>query len=60
MHNDDDERDVVWLATLGHSRKYIAYELGLSSTTVATHLARALGKLGLPSRLALIRATASP
>jgi DNA-binding CsgD family transcriptional regulator len=48
------ERDVVAFAALGHSNKHIAYLLGLSPTTVATHLAGALAKLGLRSRRELI------
>jgi DNA-binding CsgD family transcriptional regulator len=49
------ERQVAAYAALGHSNKLIAYELGLSSTTIATHLARALEKLGLDSRRELVQ-----
>ncbi len=50
-----DERDVVWLATHGHSRKYIAYELGLSVSQVGRRLATAMRKLRVPSRRDLLR-----
>jgi DNA-binding NarL/FixJ family response regulator len=49
------ERQVVAYAALGHSNKVIAYELGLSSSTVGSHLARARAKLALPSGAALRR-----
>jgi DNA-binding CsgD family transcriptional regulator len=48
------ERQVVWYASLGHSNKLIGYELGLPSSTVATHLTRAGQKLRTGSRLELI------
>jgi DNA-binding CsgD family transcriptional regulator len=48
------ERQVATYASLGHSNKLIAYELGLRGSTVATHLAQATRKLGLASRQALI------
>ncbi len=48
------EAQVATLAALGHSDKHIAYELGLQSSTVATHLRRALLKLRLPDRRALV------
>jgi DNA-binding CsgD family transcriptional regulator len=51
----DEERDVVWLATLGHSRKYIAYELGLAAATVTKRLSSALRKLRIGSRRELLR-----
>jgi DNA-binding NarL/FixJ family response regulator len=41
---------------LGHSNKLIAYDVGVSTSTVATLLARARAKLGVESRIALIRA----
>ena len=50
------EAQVATLAALGHSDKHIAYELGLQSSTVATHLRRALVKLRLPDRRALVLA----
>jgi DNA-binding CsgD family transcriptional regulator len=43
------ERQVVAYAALGQSNKVIAYELGLSTSTVGGHLARARAKLALPS-----------
>ena len=49
------EAQVVTLAALGHSDKHIAYELGIQRSTVATHLRRALAKLRLPTRGALVR-----
>ncbi len=48
------ERQVVGYAGAGHSNKVIAYELGLTLSTVAGHLAKARAKLALPS-LAAIR-----
>jgi DNA-binding CsgD family transcriptional regulator len=48
------ERQVIAYVAAGHSNKVIAYELGLSMSTVSGHLARAKRKLGLPS-LAAIR-----
>lgn len=47
---------VAGLAALGHSDKYIGYELGIARSTVSTHLARALEKLHLPDRRALVAA----
>ena len=44
------ERQVLAYAALGHSNKVIAYELGLSTSTIAGHLARARVKSRLPSR----------
>jgi DNA-binding CsgD family transcriptional regulator len=49
------ELQVARAAALGHSNKLIAYELGLSTSTVATLLARAGRKLRLGSRAGLIR-----
>jgi DNA-binding CsgD family transcriptional regulator len=48
------ERVIAHLAALGKTNKLIAYELGLSPSTVATHLATALRKLGLRSRTQLV------
>jgi DNA-binding CsgD family transcriptional regulator len=48
------ERSVAHLAALGKTNKLIAYELGLSSSTIATHLSAALRKLGLESRTQLV------
>ena len=47
------ERQVLAYAGLGHSNKVIAYELGLSTSTVSTHLARARKKMRLPLGVAL-------
>lgn len=49
------ERQALGYAALGHSNKLIAYELGLSPSTVATHLSQAAHKLGARSRVELIR-----
>jgi DNA-binding CsgD family transcriptional regulator len=53
------ERQVIGYAVLGHSNKLIAYELGVSPSTVANHLATAAAKLGIRSRAALVQAAAS-
>jgi DNA-binding CsgD family transcriptional regulator len=50
------EREVVACAAMGHSNKLIAYDLGLSTGTVAVLLTRAAKKLGVSGRVALIRA----
>jgi DNA-binding CsgD family transcriptional regulator len=50
------ERQVVELAAQGHSDDFVAYTLGLSATTVQTHLQRALTKLGIATRVQLVRA----
>lgn len=50
------EQQVLALAARGHANKYIGYELGLSPSTVATHLRRGLTKLGVPTRAALVAA----
>lgn len=50
------ERQVVGFVALGHANKLIGYELGISASTVATHLTSAAKKLGLGSRLELIKA----
>jgi DNA-binding CsgD family transcriptional regulator len=49
------ERDVVAYAVQGHSNKYIAYLLGLSTGDVAGRLRSAQAKLGVGSRMELIR-----
>lgn len=50
------ERQVLELALRGHSNKYIGLDLGLTASTVATHLRRTMSKLGVESREALIQA----
>jgi DNA-binding NarL/FixJ family response regulator len=49
------ERQVVGYACLGHPNKLIAYEMGLSASSIATYLARAAEKVGADSRPTLIR-----
>lgn len=52
------ERDVAWLTALGHSYKYIAYELGIDISSVVRRLRTVLGKLRLRTRGELVRAFA--
>ncbi|HLK37701.1 MAG TPA: LuxR C-terminal-related transcriptional regulator [Polyangiaceae bacterium] len=54
------ERQVIAYAAAGHPNKIIAYELGLTSSTVAGHLARARAKLALPSLEAVRKLLAVP
>jgi DNA-binding CsgD family transcriptional regulator len=49
------EREVVAFAAMGHHNKLIAYNLGISHSTVRVLMARAAGKLGAHSRDELIR-----
>jgi DNA-binding CsgD family transcriptional regulator len=49
------ERQVVDLMVQGQSLKYVGLELTLSTSTVATLLRRAMRKLGVESRLELVR-----
>lgn len=49
------ERQVVGYAALGQPNKLIAYELGLSPSTVGVLLSRAARKLGARSRAELLR-----
>jgi DNA-binding CsgD family transcriptional regulator len=51
----EQERRVIGGVVAGHSNKLIAYELGVSPSTVATHLSRAMGKLGVHTRVELVR-----
>ena len=53
------ERQAVAYASLGHTNKLIAYEMGITATTVAVLLHRAARKLGASSRDELLRAYAS-
>lgn len=50
------EARVLAALAKGHSNKLIAYELGLTTSTVGTLLARAARKLGCKTRIALARA----
>jgi DNA-binding NarL/FixJ family response regulator len=54
MALSERERQVVALAALGRSNKFIAYELGLAHSTVRVLMARACAKLGVASRSELI------
>jgi len=49
------ERQIAGYAAMGHSNKLIAYELGVSESTVATHLSTAAQKMGVRTRVELIR-----
>jgi len=49
------EREVVQRVVQGYSNKEIATQLTLSVKTVETYRARALEKLGLTNRAALVR-----
>ena len=53
------EREVVEHASRGWSNKLIAYELGVATSTVSTHLSHAAAKLGLASRSAVIQTFAA-
>jgi DNA-binding NarL/FixJ family response regulator len=52
---NDEERQVAALVSRGHSPTLIAYELGLSPSTVSERLQRALRKLGMRSKAELVR-----
>jgi len=47
------ERQIARFVALGHSNKLIAYELGVSEESVATHVRRAAAKLGVGGRVQL-------
>ena len=51
----DREADVAKLTAYGYSNKEIATQLGISVKTVDTYKARAMEKLGLHSRSAIVR-----
>lgn len=55
----DREYQVVAFLSLGHSTKLIAYDLGISDSTVRVLLARAATKLGVTSREQLVQAIKS-
>ncbi len=44
------EREIVLLAALGHTSRFIAARLGISARTVETHLSHAFGKIGVENR----------
>lgn len=44
------EREIVLLAALGYSSRFIAERLTISSRTVETHLSHAFGKIGVDNR----------
>jgi DNA-binding CsgD family transcriptional regulator len=48
------ERQVAALAARGHANKVIAYDLGLTVSTVSVYLGKAARKLGVRGRVALI------
>lgn len=52
----DREKQVLGYARLGHHNKLIAYELGISDSTVRVLMSRAMGKLGVESREELLKA----
>ncbi|HEY8200084.1 MAG TPA: helix-turn-helix transcriptional regulator, partial [Actinomycetota bacterium] len=49
------EREVAALAVAGRSTRDIAGELGIGERTVETHLDNVYAKLGVDSRLELVR-----
>jgi len=49
------ENDIVWLAAFGHTYKFIAYELGITVSTVVRRLQSAMLKLGVATRHDLLR-----
>lgn len=53
------ERQVTERAARGLASKQIALELDIAEPTVGNHLARALGKLGIPNRMILIQTRAA-
>jgi DNA-binding CsgD family transcriptional regulator len=50
------EKQVIGYAKLGHHNKLIAYELGISASTVRVLLARAAAKLGVRTRIEVLNA----
>lgn len=53
-----EEHDVLSFVCQGHSSKATAYALGVSESTVSVRLERAAHKIGLSSRLELVRIAA--
>jgi DNA-binding NarL/FixJ family response regulator len=49
------QRQMLFFVAQGHSNKVIAYELGISESTVATHLRRAMSAMKCGSRLELVQ-----
>jgi DNA-binding NarL/FixJ family response regulator len=47
------ETDVLYLVARGLANKQVARELGITESTVKTHVSGILSKLGLPSRTQL-------
>jgi len=54
----DTEQDIVGMVCQGYSAKAIAYGLGISEATVSTRLKCAAQKVGLSTRLELVRLAA--
>lgn len=50
-----EESEVVWLVALGHSYKYVGYQLGLSVSAVVRRLKSAMPKVGVSTRIELVR-----
>lgn len=50
------EREILARAAIGETNKVIAYELGLSDSTVRVHVARACAKLGVETRTEAVAA----
>lgn len=48
------EQQVLALVLEGHANKWIAWRLGIATATVASHLGRAIAKLGLSTRNELL------
>jgi len=48
------EVNVARLASVGHSNKLLAYELGVGESTISTALSRAMSKLGVATRSELV------
>lgn len=53
------EAEVAAMVIAGESNKVIAYSLGIAESTVANHITHALKKLGVRSRIELIRLAAT-
>jgi two-component system, NarL family, response regulator NreC len=55
----DTERSILQLVAQGHSNQEIAHQLALSPTAVVALRTQAMQKLGLHSRVALVRYAAA-